>query len=247
MGILSEFERRLEGVIEGVFARAFRSGLHPVEIARRVLKEMEAGKTVGVHGVWVPNHFLVTLSPSDRERFAGTEKVLGRELAQVAREGAGERGWGFVGPPEVTFATDASLRQGEFTVEASLREGPTGWDLPPAEPAAERPPHVADERSPAAGGAADLVLLRDGLPARTIELALPRTILGRLPESDVVIDDPGASRRHAEIRREDGEYVVADLGSTNGTLVNDRTVGERTLQDGDVITIGHTMLEFRRR
>ena len=74
-----------------------------------------------------------------------------------------------------------------------------------------------------------------------------RVIIGRLAESDIVLDDPGASRRHAEVRRQDGEFVIADLGSTNGTMVNESTVGERTLEEGDRITIGKTVLEFRRR
>ena len=261
MGILNEFERRLEGVVEGVFTMVFRSGLHPVEIARRLLKEMEDGRTVGVRGVWVPNHFVVRLSAADLERFRGTENALRRELRQVVRDEVAERGWGLVGPPEVLLEADGLLRQGAFEIEASLVEGPqaeepaaASGDLPPeAVPTGERAAHDDEGTrapfvsAPALEPRAELVLIERGRPGRTFALAAERTVIGRLPESDVPVRDPGASRRHAEIRREDGEYVLADLGSTNGTLVNEASVGERALCDGDRITIGETVLEFRRR
>ena len=255
MGILNDFERRLEGTIEGIFAKAFRSGLHPVELATRILKEMEAGKTVGVRGVWVPNHYVFGLSSPDTERFSDTQKALRRELESVVADGARERGWGLVGPPEVEFEEDESLKQGRFTCEASLVEGPNGW-APPVEPAPA--PSAAGSAvgvapagaTPAADGAssgpASLTLLRGGTAAQRFTLKKDRTVVGRLPECDVVVDDPGASRHHAEIRRVGGSYVVSDLGSTNGTLVNDATVGEQALADGDRITIGNTVLEFRR-
>jgi len=236
LGILSEFERRLEGAIEGMFTKAFRTGLQPVEMAKRILKEMEANKTVGVKEVWVPNGFLFALSPPDRERFQQTENAMRRELEQVVREGARERGWGLVGPPEVQFETDDSLREGQFTCQALLIEGEFG-----PEP---------DEIAPPAGespSGAELVLIEDGQRSKTFPLERDRVIIGRLADSDVVLSDPGASRRHAEVRRENGQFVLQDLGSTNGTLVNDEAVDERTLEEGDRIGIGRTVLEFRRR
>src|SRR5690242_18118497 len=113
-------------MIEGLFTKAFRSGLQPVELANRILREMDANKTVGLHQVWVPNAYVFWLSEEDRERFRGTERALRRELEQVVREGAAERGCSLVGPPEVEFQTDRSLKQGEFTCEAILVEGQTG-------------------------------------------------------------------------------------------------------------------------
>ena len=250
MGILNDFERRLEGTIEGIFAKAFRTGLHPVELASRILKEMEAGKTVGVRGVWVPNRYAFGLSPPDTERFADTQKALRRELESVVADGARERGWGLVGPPEVEFVEDENLKQGRFTCEASLVEGPSGW-APPVEPAPSPAPAqvvAAGSRPPPTGAAprghATLTLMQNGA-AKTITIQKERTIVGRLPECDVIVEDPGASRHHAEIRRVGPAYVLSDLGSTNGTLVNDHAVGEQTLADGDRITIGNTVLEFR--
>ncbi len=231
MPILRDFERRLGDLVEGFFATTFRSGVQPVELAKRVLREMDAGKTVGVHEVWAPNHFVFSLSPEDAERFEQAEQALIGELKQVVRDAAAERGWGLVGPPEVEFEVDEGLSRGRFRCEASLVEG---------EP--EAPPSAA----PVQVGEATLVVLEDGRPGTTFRIRTQTVTIGRLPECDIVIPDPGASRRHAQIRADGGEYVLTDLGSTNGTLVNDRPVIEHVLSEGDRITIGTTELQFRR-
>jgi len=242
LGILSEFERRLEGAIEGLFTKAFRTGLQPVELATRILREMEANKTIGVRDVWVPNGYIFYLSQPDRERFSGTEKHLRRELEQVVKEGAAERGWGLVGPPEVQFQSDAQLRQGEFRCEPLLIEGPTTSGAAPVHsPTREAQGGEGKDRG------AQLLLIEKGKAGRAFPLSKDRVIIGRLGESDLVLSDPGVSRRHAEVRRQDGNYVIADLGSTNGTMVNEATIGERVLEEGDRITVGRTVLEFRRR
>jgi hypothetical protein len=224
--ILRDFERRLGDLVEGFFASTFRSGLQPVELAKRVQREMDATKTVGVREVWAPNRFVVSLSPSDGERFEQAEHALISELQRVVRETAAERGWGLVGHPEVELEVDDDLSKGRFEVVASFVEGDA--ELPP-------------------GSSATLVMLSgDGSTARTFPIDRPVVTLGRLQDNDVVVDDSGASRQHARIREADGEYVLSDLGSTNGTLLNDESVRESTLADGDRITIGETVFEFRR-
>ena len=233
MPILRDFERRLGNLVEGFFATTFRSGLQPVELAKRLLREMDDHKTVGVRGVWAPNRFVFSLSSADADRFEAAEHALVSELKQVVREAAAERGWGLVGPPEIEFEVDDSLGKGRFSCEASLVEG---------EP--EEPGTVTSAIG-AAGAEATLAVLEDGRPGKTYRIH-GRATIGRLPDSDVVITDPGASRHHARIEVSDGEFVLTDLGATNGTLVNDSPVQERVLTDGDRITIGSTVLEFRR-
>jgi hypothetical protein len=223
-------------MIEGVFGKAYRTSLQPVEMAKRILKEMEANKTVGVRQVWVPNGFLFGISAPDRERFQQTERALRHELEQVVRDGARERGWKLVGPPEVQFDTDESLREGQFTCQAVLIEG----EIP-------EEPEEAGPDVPAPPTSAELVLIEDGTDAKTYPIERDVVLIGRLDDSDVVLSDPETSRRHAEVRRENGEFVLQDLGSTNGTLVNDEAVQERTLREGDRIGIGGSILEFRRR
>ena len=231
MGVLKNFESRLERGIEGFFTKAFRSGLHPVEIAKRILREMEAQKTVGVRQVYVPNRYVLHVSAEDRERFANMESSLVRELENTVVEGARESGYGLVARPEVVFETEEGMKRGDLRIDAELSDAP---GAPPPDAGA----------APAVGGAR--LVVRDGSAQRS-EFALDRerVVIGRLAGSEVELQDPGASRRHAEIRRQDDGFVVADLGSTNGTLVNDSTISEHRLADGDRITIGRTVLEFR--
>ncbi len=231
MSVLREFERRLGGLVEGLFAKTFRSGLQPVELAKRMLREMDAGRTLGVRGPWAPNRFEFALSPEDAARFRQAERALARELEQLVREVAAERGWGLVGPPEVTLTEDASLGRGEFRCRASLVQGEEGLA-----PGAAAPPEDG----------VTLVLLEDGRPTRTFRVRRDVVTIGRLPECDVVLPDPGVSRRHAEIRASGGRYEIADLGSTNGTFLNGEEVRTAELSDGDRITLGTTTLEFRR-
>jgi hypothetical protein len=205
--ILKDFERRLGGLVEGFFATTFRSGLQPVELAKRMMREMDASKTVGVKEVWAPNRYVFTLSESDGQRFEQAEQALVSELKQVVREAAAERGWGLVGPPEVEFEVDPDLGKGRFVGERG-----------------------------------SLVRLADGV---STALAKPSVTIGRLPGCDVVVDDAGASRQHARIRRTDSGFVLTDLGSTNGTMVNGDPIQEHVLEHGDRITIGETELEFR--
>jgi hypothetical protein len=237
---LRNFERRLGDLVEGFFGKAFRSSLQPVELGKRILREMEAGRTVGVNNVWVPNRYVFTLSTSDHEHFAQMEQALAKELQQVVVDGARERGWGLLGPPEVTFETDEELGQGQFRCEAALVQAED----------VESGQHTAflkaSDSPPASGGTAELVLLANGGDAHTYKLDTDVTGIGRMTECDIVLEDSGASRRHAEVRRDGDRFVVADLGSTNGTLVNEAAITERELEDGDRITIGRTVLEFRR-
>lgn len=231
MGILRDFEGRLERVVEGFFSKAFRSGLQPVELAKRVLREMEHGKTVGVREVWVPNRYILHLSPDDRQRLTGMENALSKELEQVVVEGARERGWGLVARPEVLFETEEGLKRGDFRVEYEHAE--------------ETGPPPADVGPPARKGEPSLVLVEDGSVVARFPLRSERALIGRHAGSDIEIKDPGASRRHAEVRRQGDRFVVVDLGSTNGTMVNDAQATEHVLEDGDRITIGRTVLEFK--
>jgi hypothetical protein len=214
---LKGFERRLERLVEGVFARAARSGLAPVELGRRLAREMDDQRTVSVRGeAVVPNNFTFTLSPSDHAQYTDMEDALARELVDAARSHAADEGYSFMGPVEVALAVDPGRSTGSFELHARFKEAPGG------------------------GRGAALVLADGG---RVILGSVPVRI-GRSPDSDVVLADPNVSRRHAEIRPEMGGYVVRDLGSTNGTRVNGSVVSERRLADGDEIGVGAARLRF---
>ena len=213
---LQKFEGRLERLVDGTLSKAFRGELHPVEIGRRVTREMDLERRVGVHGLIAPNTFTVYLSTSDFDRFESFLEALVRELEEAAREHARTEDYFFVGPVTVTVMEDTRQRRGRFAVISEVEEGPSG--LPTAS-----------------------VVLADG--SRVVLGPEPLTI-GRLPESAVMVTDPNASRRHAEIRRVGNDVVLVDLNSTNGTRVNGATIRERRLADGDQIVIGTTVLRF---
>ena len=225
MSLLRDFERRLEGVVEGTFTRTFRSGVQPVELAKRLLREMEAGRTVGTAGqTWVPNRYLFALSPADRERFSGAEGALRNELAQVVRRGARDRSWGLMGPPQILFETDDRQKQGAFRCAASIVQGvDTGEGLPEAR----------------------LEVLVEGRRGRSFRLGPGLTIIGRQEDCQVVLTDAAASRRHAQVANDNGVFTLTDLGSTNGTLVNGAPATSVVLNDGDRVTIGATTLQLR--
>ncbi len=212
---LQRFERRLERLVEGAFSKAFRSGLQPVEIGRRLVREMDAGRTLGVRGTVVPNHFTVLLSADDLERFAGFRDALENELADAARDHAREERYSFEGPVRVEIAEDGSARRGDLRIEAAIVAGPRG-----------------------AGG---ILVLPDG---QRVELGDATAVIGRLPDCAVALTDAQVSRRHAEIRREARGYRLVDLGSMNGTQVNGVRVREHVLAPGDVIMVGATPIRY---
>lgn len=213
---LQGFEQRLERLVEGVFAKTFRSGLKPVEVGRRITREMDLHRTLGVNGPLAPNHFTVALSPADAEQFESYSDVLTRELAESVRDHARSEGYGFVGPVHVELHADDSLTQGQFLVASAFQEAPGGAPV-------------------------GSIFLEDG---RRIEIGEHPICIGRMPECDIALSDPNVSRKHAEVRRQGTGFVVADLGSTNGTRVNGAVVKERVLNNGDDITVGATKLRF---
>lgn len=204
-------------MVEGVFARAFRSGLRPVELGRRLVREMDEHRTVGVTGrTVVPNHFVVRLGPDDSAAFASVASSLVRELCELARAHAKEQNYGFMGPVEVELQTDAERRGATFAVEATFKEGQ-------------------------GGGAAGSLMLPSG---ERVVLADAVTRVGRLPDCGIQVVDASVSRYHAEIRAQGNGFVVADLGSTNGTRVNGVRVTERELRDGDEVSFGSVHTRF---
>ena len=213
---LQQFEERLERLVEGTLAKPFRSSLQPVEIGRRLTREMDLHRRVGVRGLIAPNAFTVTLSPADVSRFANFIDALSRELSDAAREHAKIEGYAFVGPVEVEIF-EGSIAQGGPVHGHGRGARERGRRLPGRARPARRP---AGHR---------------GLRA---------VVIGRLPECDVVLADSNVSRRHAELRRKGDGVFVTDLGSTNGTRVNGAPVREQLLASGDEISVGSTRLIF---
>jgi hypothetical protein len=247
VGVLQRFEHRLEGMVEGAFARAFKSELQPVEVASAVQREMDDRAAIVAQGrTLVPNDFVVELAQTDYERLEVYADSLGIELSTLAREYAREQGYSFVGPVQMRFEGVPDLTTGTFRIRSGVIRGTTVEDGEIRRPASDLP------RPPAGnlGGKPRLLVSTassgsDG-NTRTYDLTAPVTILGRGTDCDLRLVDPGVSRHHAELRVEDGEVVLVDLGSTNGTFVNGQPVRRVVLTDGTQVTLGRTTLVFRR-
>lgn len=203
--------------MEGFFGRVFRSGLQPVELGRKLVREMDLRRSVGVRGRAVsPNVFTITLSSADHAQLADVVNQLRADLVAAVREHARDEHLGFAGTVDVAIDVDESLRAGEFHVEAGFRED-DGGTL----------------------GAA--LVLPDGTRVRLGDRVVT---LGRQTDATIVFGDPNVSRRHAEIRPVDGEFELYDTGSTNGCVVNGERVAVHRLEGGDVIVLGSTRIVF---
>ncbi|MDN5725224.1 MAG: FHA domain-containing protein [Propionibacteriales bacterium] len=225
MGVLDRFEKRLEGAVHGVFARAFKGDVQPVEIAARLQRELDAeAKLMSRSRRLVPNEFTVTLSPHDHDRLTPYGKTLNAEIVPELKQHAKERGYIFNGPIQISLAADPSLPTGRFTVGSQAVAGVQ--DSAPADT-------EEIER-------AKLVLEVNGMRH---PLQPPGFSIGRGSDADIRINDPGISRRHAEVQvHADGRMRIVDLGSTNGIVVNGERVRQADIAEGARIEIGKTRM-----
>lgn len=222
MGVLDRFERGIERAVNGAFARAFKSEVQPIELASALRRETDTEAAVVARDrTLVPNAFVIQLGPADHERIATWDDTLADELVASVTDHARQQRYAFVGPVSVRFEQDDTLETGVFRVRSARVKG----TVAPATAATATPSHP--------------VLDVDG---RRYQLTGPVTVLGRGSDADVVLDDPGVSRRHAEIRLADGDVVARDLGSTNGTFVDGERIQTARLRDGSTITVGRTRI-----
>ena len=254
MSVLRAIEQKIEALVEGVFGRAFRTNVQPVELARKLVKEMDDHRTVSVWRVYVPNEYTIYLSSHDRSQFQAYEDSLKLELQEYLAEHARREGYVMLSPPSVLFTTDADLGLGVFGIATRMvqRGKKTAPDTPLPKPAAAatmvyRPKTDAAAPADAPGEAPvereSVWLTVDG-ERHAIDKRV--TVLGRAQDCDIQLADPNVSRRHAELRQEETSYWIVDLGSTNGMEVNGRRLRQAKLEDGDRVTLGSTDAVFER-
>jgi hypothetical protein len=263
LGFLKHIEKRMESLVEGVFGRAFRRQIHPVEIAKGLTKQMDEGRMVSISRTYAPNDFTVHLSKEDTESIRAYQASLKDELIQYASTHAENKNYHLMTPPRIRFETEDTLRFGEFGVTAKL----TGGDGPrekgaPQDTSGQTRIFRTEESS---GGEIDQGTAtisvdearRHGLAREIVEVVLgdekhqlegrgPWSV-GRSQENDIVISDPNVSRKHARISRADNGFVVEDLGSTNGTLLDGAPIDRERIEGGDELTFGQSTARFIRR
>ena len=256
MSVLRSIEHRIESIVEGVFGRAFRTHVQPVELARKLAKEMDEAKSVSVSRVYVPNEYTLYLCPSDRDQFSSYEDSLRTELSDYLSEHARREGYALLSTPAVLIEEDEDLSVGEFgiatrMVEPERPQAPAPADVvPQARPSETRiyRPTVTEAVTPEAAEDDDLARA----PAAVVvggtrrELDDRVLVVGRSRDCDITVDDANVSRRHAEIRHEDGAYWIVDLGSTNGITVDGKRVERARLEPGPEILLGTTEVRFER-
>jgi len=249
VSVLRNLESKLAGLVEGTFSRAFKSEVRPVELARKLAREMEEHKVVSLSRTYVPNEYAVWLSPEDREHVAAYEDELRRELSGYLLEHARRERIALLTRPSVSFETDDDLRLGEFGIQARLVRS--------AEDADSEEPSQGDHGHTMVYSTSDRISepLREPDPRRararvrvdgkTCPVSSEGAVLGRSREADIQVDDPNVSRRHAELRPSGASWTVRDLGSTNGVKVNGRRIqGAQSLRGGDTITLGTSDVLF---
>jgi FhaA, N-terminal domain/FHA domain len=274
MSVLRTIESKIEGLFEGVFGRAFRTHVQPVELARKLAKEMDEHRSVSVSRVYVPNEYTIYLSSGDRQQFVSYEGSLVGELQEYLTEHARREAYALLTPPRVKFATDDDLAVGEFGIATRVAQPEDGLPALPT-PAATTPQSVSipvlspPVAAAPAAAVSTTMIYRQGEPeaveappvaepepprevvtltvdGRAHPVGQAGLVIGRSRECDLRVTDGNASRRHAEVVRDGDDYVVVDLGSTNGTELNGRRITREVLSDGDRITIGATDLVFGR-
>ena len=225
MGVLDKFEKGVERAVSTAFAKAFRSEVKPVELVGALRREVDdRAAVVGRDRTVVPNQFTLELSPADHEKVdAWGAELLADELAAAVTEHATQQRYAFVGPVTVTFAEDGTLETGRFEVRSAVVRGTAA----PATSVAGSPRHPLVD-----------------IDGQRYLLTGPVTVIGRGSEADIIVDDPGISRRHLEIRVTPDGVIATDLGSTNGTFVEGHQVPAATLVDGNTLTIGRTRIMF---
>ncbi len=264
MGFLRQIEKRMESLVEGVFGRAFRRQIHPVEIAKGLTKQMDEGRMVSISRTYAPNDFTIHLSKEDTESIQAYQDSLRDELIQYASTHAQNKSYHLMTPPRIRFESEDTLRFGEFGVTAKL----TGGDGPREKGAPQdtsgqtrifRTDTSEEEELNAQGTAAiSMEEARErGLAREVIELVLddasyplegpgPWTV-GRSDENEIVINDPNVSRKHARLLRAHNGFIVEDLGSTNGTLLDGAPIDRERIESGDELTFGQSEARFVRR
>jgi hypothetical protein len=256
MSVLRSLESRIASLVEGTFSRAFKSEVRAVEIARKLAREMEEHKSTALSRTYVPNEYLVFLSPRDRQRFLDYEAQLSEELAGYLLEHARRERLVLMASPVVEFRTDDRLRLGEFGIQTGV--------VHPGDPHNAGDPHATAD--PDRDGRGETIIYgsvrpldeppeqprRPRTPAPLLLLGGRRLIvgpagvtIGRSRRCDVMVDDPNVSREHAEIRPRGSAWLLTDLGSTNGSRLNGRPLsGPEVIKSGDQIELGTTVLEF---
>ncbi|HWE62848.1 MAG TPA: DUF3662 and FHA domain-containing protein [Chloroflexota bacterium] len=241
MNALARFEAMMESMVERPFARLLRTRMQPIEVAKRLAREMEAERTVAINRVLVPNSFVVSLSAEDFDHFAPIQAMLQREMATYVKDYAAEHKYSMPGEPSVTLERDQSLRPSALRISARMDEPDRSPATAPLQPTQVMP--AGDVPVPKAPPSPNK-RARIELEGASCYLDRDVVTLGRGLDNDVVVEDRRVSRHHARIQFGPRGWEIMDLASTNGTFVNGRQVKQRLIDHGATISLGGLEMKF---
>ena len=236
MGLLRDLEKKLERALEGIFSKTFESRVQPVEIAKKLGRAMDEGRTLGPQRTYAPNEYLVYMSTDDLREISSFREIMAKEIAEYLKERAKRERYTLVGPVSIEFYPREDLIRGQIEVETKIvaKEGNV-----------EETQTIDFEEAESEGLHFAPAALYSFDTHNTYYLSKPVVNLGRAENNDIVIKNLSVSRNHAQVFRRGKKFYIRDLESTNGTYVNGRRVKERVLKPGDLITLGDAKLEFR--
>ncbi len=237
MSALARFESFMEQMVEGSVARLFRSAVQPTEIAKRLERAMEAQQQVSVRRIIVPNVYRAFLHPQDMQPFNAIRTDVEREMATYLTDLAQERGFSMLEHPHVTLAADPGVPRRGILVEAETVAAPP--------PDAHSQTQIFQAQPQQQTQAQARLLLATATGTQTIPLESTLMTIGRGLNNDIILEDPRISRHHAQVRYRARRFWVADLGTTNGTFVNNERITERALRSGDVLSFGGFEITFK--
>lgn len=250
MSIFSGLEGSLEKCIEGFFKDKSGGCVQPVEIAKRLAREMRDYRRVSVSNVYVPNHYTVYFHPSDWENISTFASLLSGELQEYVKQKAEEKKYTLAGAPVIDFAPDETLAAGNMRVESAFSEASPVEGHAPEEESIEHTqfftPHkdcVRVESAPFVYGRLQVEAGPD--MGKIFDLSADSIVIGRRSDCDIVLKDTSVSRRHARLELHRSRYTISDLGSTNSTLVNGVKINTKVLEAGDMVVMGTTVCTFK--
>ncbi|AEG14900.1 FHA domain containing protein [Desulfofundulus kuznetsovii DSM 6115] len=256
MGLFSGLEGSLERYIEGFFRDKFKGRVQPLEMAKRLAREMRDRKRISISRIYVPNEFTIYLHPEDYRAVSSIAPLMARELQDYLAQKAQEKNFTLVAPPRVEIQEDTAVPEGQMRIEGRFGDaaympgeeetGTAGNREGEFEDTLEYQParYTAPVPVVSAGPRARLVVKAGPQVGKVFPLQPSTMVIGRRDTCDVVFSDSSVSRRHAQLEYRGGEYVITDLGSTNGVYVNGVRVNTKVLAPGDAIKMGATLCIF---
>ncbi|MDD4239321.1 MAG: DUF3662 and FHA domain-containing protein [Desulfotomaculaceae bacterium] len=250
MGVFSGLEGSLEKYVDSFFKDNFGGRVQPIDIAKKLAREMRDCRRVSISNIYVPNQYTVFLNPADCENIVTFSSMLAKELGEYVTKKAAEKKYTLTGPPSVKFEQEQVLPAGGLRVTSEFSEAPPEKDTTPDEKPIEHTqrfrPVKEYTRAEATSPACSSLQVNNGPDqGEVFQLKAASIVLGRHEDCDIVLNDSSVSRRHARLELHRGRYTIVDLGSTNGTMVNGIRIGTKVLGAGDTVTLGITTCTFK--